>query len=235
MTAAKNTYKVDGIEFRVIFSSRRTIGLSVLPDTSVIIRAPFFTSGKTIEKIVRDKSGWIIKHTENYRNNPARKSGREFKSGDLQLYRGNELILRCVMAAKPFVRIAGNVLEAGLPDPENNEAVRRNVERWYREEAGKILPGLFGRVLIDFQHYGFRPTGLIIRSMKRRWGTCSGTGMITLSTELVRIPEELAEYVIVHELCHLKHHNHGQGYYKLLSEVYPGYKEARKKLRAYIP
>ncbi|MCU0407629.1 MAG: M48 family metallopeptidase [Bacteroidales bacterium] len=235
MTATKTTYSVDGIEFRVIFSTRRTIGLSVLPDTSVIIRAPFFTSGKTIEKIVREKSGWILKHTENYRNNPVRKTNREFTAGEIHLYRGREVKLNCIMASKPFARIADDVLEVGLQKPGDPEAVRRLVERFYREEAGNILPGMFGSMLHRLQHYGFRPTGLIIRSMKRRWGSCSSKGMITLSTELIRVPEELAEYVIIHELCHLKHHNHGQGYYRLLSEVYPGYMEARKKLRSYIP
>lgn len=80
----------------------------------------------------------------------------------------------------------------------------------------------------------FKPAGLIIRKMKRRWGSCSNKGIITLSTELIKLPELYIEYVILHELCHLKHHNHGSGYYKLLSELFPDYKTVRKDLKKFI-
>jgi predicted metal-dependent hydrolase len=70
--------------------------------------------------------------------------------------------------------------------------------------------------------------------MKRRWGSCSNKGIITLSTELIKLPDLYLEYVIIHELCHLKHHNHGSGYYKLLSELFPDWKAARKDMRTYF-
>jgi hypothetical protein len=80
----------------------------------------------------------------------------------------------------------------------------------------------------------FNPAGLVIRTMRRRWGSCSHKGIITLSTELIKLSDLHIEYVIAHELCHLKHHNHGSQYYKLLSEVFPEWKMVRKELRKYI-
>jgi hypothetical protein len=70
--------------------------------------------------------------------------------------------------------------------------------------------------------------------MKSRWGSCSKKGIITLSTELIKLPDIYIEYVIIHELCHLKHHNHGKEYYNLLSELFPAWKNVRKDLRGYI-
>jgi predicted metal-dependent hydrolase len=70
--------------------------------------------------------------------------------------------------------------------------------------------------------------------MRSRWGSCSKQGKITLSTELIKLPDIFLEYVIIHELCHLKHHNHGKEYYKLLSELFPDWKIVRKGLRDYI-
>jgi len=70
--------------------------------------------------------------------------------------------------------------------------------------------------------------------MKRRWGSCSNKGVITLSTELIKFSDLYIEYVIAHELCHLKHHNHGSQYYTLLTEVFPEWKRVRKELRKYI-
>jgi hypothetical protein len=80
----------------------------------------------------------------------------------------------------------------------------------------------------------FKPTGLVIRSMKRRWGSCSNRGKITLSTELIRLADIYTEYVIIHELCHLKQHNHGPKYYELLSELFPEWKRVRKEMRAFV-
>lgn len=70
--------------------------------------------------------------------------------------------------------------------------------------------------------------------MKGRWGSCNSKGRITLSTELIKIDGKYTEYVILHELCHLKHHDHSSAYYKLLAEVYPDWKTVRKELRKYV-
>ncbi len=104
----------------------------------------------------------------------------------------------------------------------------------YKNEALKHFPEVMNKVLMENENQMFNPTGLIIRTMKRRLGSCSNKGEITLSTELIKLPDRYIEYVITHELCHLKHHNHGKQYYKLLSEVFPDYKQIRKELRKYI-
>jgi predicted metal-dependent hydrolase len=92
----------------------------------------------------------------------------------------------------------------------------------------------FREVIGKFSRFGFRPAGFAIRSMKRRWGSCSSKGKITLSTELIKVPERWTEYVILHELCHLIHHNHGQKYYELLSEVCPEWKNIREEMKSYV-
>ena len=104
----------------------------------------------------------------------------------------------------------------------------------YKNEAVIIFPDLLSNVLQKHEIQVFKPTSLVIRTMKRRWGSCSNKGIITLSTELIKLPDLFIEYVILHELCHLKHHNHGREYYRLLSEVFPDYKQVRKELRRYI-
>jgi predicted metal-dependent hydrolase len=93
---------------------------------------------------------------------------------------------------------------------------------------------IFNGMIEKYEDQMFKPTGLVIRTMKRRWGSCSTRGKITLSTELIKLPDLYIEYVIVHELCHLRHHNHGAGYYKLLSELFPEWRFVRKELRKYI-
>jgi predicted metal-dependent hydrolase len=70
--------------------------------------------------------------------------------------------------------------------------------------------------------------------MKSRWGSCSSSGKIALSYDLIRLSKECREYVIIHELCHLRHHNHGKGFYDLLTELYPDWKKTRAEIKRYL-
>ncbi len=230
----QQTYQFYNIEFRIVYSRRRTLGISVLPDSSVIIRAPYRASLKTINRIVQEKAAWIIKHRDSYRLKDNTRLNGSLTTGEKQLFRGTECILQIAQSKKPFIRFNGGTIDLGLDNTDDKEAVRRLLYKGYKAEASKIFPEMLGLALKKHEDQMFKPTGLTIRSMKSRWGSCSRKGMITLSTELVKLSDTFIEYVITHELCHLKHHNHGKDYYKLLSELFPEWKQVRKDLRAYI-
>ncbi len=230
----QKVHKIEDIEFRVIYSGRRTIGISVLPDTSVVVRVPYLTSQKTISRIISGKYRWILKHRDNYRrlNNGLLK--KSYTAGEVHLFRGNESILTIEKSVKPYIRFDDGIIVLGLEKADSPITVKRLLYRGYKNEALKILPELMNKVLREHENQMFKPEGLIIRTMKRRWGSCSNKGIITLSTELIKLADLYIEYVIIHELCHLRHHNHGSQYYKLLSEVFPEWKTVRKELRKYI-
>ena len=227
-------YQFQNIEFRIVYSRRRTLGISVLPDSSVIVRAPYRTSVKTISRIIQEKSAWIIKHRDSYRQKEKRKLNSSFINGEKQLFRGKECVLQIFQSKKPVIRFNENTIEAGVDKVDDQLAIRRLLYMGYKIEASTIFPELLGTVLKTHETQMFKPTGLVIRSMKSRWGSCSKKGLITLSTELIKLPDIYIEYVIIHELCHLKHHNHGKEYYDLLSELFPDWKKIRKDLREYI-
>jgi predicted metal-dependent hydrolase len=230
----QQTYQVQNIEFRIVYSKRRTLGISVLPDSSVIIRAPSRASLKTINRIVVEKAAWIIRHRDSYRLKENRKLNSSLSDGEKQLFRGKECLLQITSSGKPFVRFNEDTIEIGLENTADKQAIKRLLYKGYKTEAGKIFPGMLEKALQTHEVQMFRPSGLVIRSMKSRWGSCSKKGIITLSTELIKLPDIFISYVIVHELCHLKHHNHGKDYYLLLSELFPEWKQVRKKLREYI-
>jgi predicted metal-dependent hydrolase len=226
--------KIEDIEFKVTYSRRKSIGISVLPDSSVIVRVPYYTSFKTINRIVNEKYSWVLKHRDNYRkldNIPIKTS---YISGETHLFRGNQSVLKIEKSGKSYIRFYDNTIELGIEKTDDTPIIRRLLYKGYKTEALKYFPELFNKVLRDHENQMFKPTGLVIRTMKRRWGSCSNKGVITLSTELIKLSDLYIEYVITHELCHLKHHNHGPQFYKLLSEVFPEWKTVRKELRKYI-
>jgi predicted metal-dependent hydrolase len=230
----QETHRIDDLEFKVISSGRRSIGISVLPDSSVIVRVPYHTSLKTITRIVTDKYRWVLKHRDYYRKLDNNILNRSYSSGEMHLFRGNRSVLSIVKSVKPFVRFYDNKIELGLAKTEDVAAIKKLLYKGYKDEALKLFPELLKKQLSDLENQMFNPSGLIIRTMKRRWGSCSNKGVITLSTELIKFSDLYIEYVIAHELCHLKHHNHGSQYYKLLTKVFPEWKSVRKELRKYI-
>jgi hypothetical protein len=234
MSEDSNILNFQNIDFRVIYSARRSLGISVLPDSTVVVRVPYRTSRKTINRIVQEKAAWIIKHRDSYSNQDKSKLNRLYSIGEKHLFRGNESVLKIEKSSKNFIRFNDGVIELGLDKTDDPGAVKRLLYSGYKDEAMAVFPLLLSSVIKKYEDQMFKPSGLIIRSMKRRWGSCSNRGLITLSTELIKLPDTFIEYVILHELCHLKHHNHGAAYYNLLSELFPDWKELRKELRKYI-
>ena len=234
MLSHQKIHKIGDIEFRVIYSGRRTLGISVLPDSSVIVRVPYLTSFKTISRVIQQKAGWIIKHRDSYTEKEKGKFNGLYVTGETHLFRGNESVLKIEKSSKAYVRFYDSTIELGLDKTDDARAIKWLLYQGYKNEAVIAFPEILSKVMKKYETQMFRPAGLVIRTMKRRWGSCSNKGIITLSTELIKLPDLFIEYVILHELCHLKHHNHGTGYYKLLSELFPDWKTVRKELKKYF-
>ena len=162
-------HRIEDLEFKVIFSGRRSIGISVLPDSSVVVRVPYHTSSKTITRIVTDKYRWVLKHRDYYRkldNNILRKS---YSAGEIHLFRGNRSVLSIEKSVKPFIRFYDNKIELGLVKTDDSAAIKRMLYKGYKNEAIKLFPDLLNKVLRELENQMFHPSGLIIRTMKRRW------------------------------------------------------------------
>jgi predicted metal-dependent hydrolase len=234
MSKDHRTHNIEGIEFKVIYSGRRTLGISVLPDSSVVVRVPYLTSIKAITRLVQQKADWIIKYRDSYKEKANNKLSGLYITGEIHLFRGKEFVLKIEKSAKAYVRFYDGTIELGLLKTDDARAIKWLLYQGYKNEALVLFPDTLSKVLKKHEAQMFKPSGLVIRTMKRRWGSCSNKGIITLSTELIKLSDMFIEYVIIHELCHLKHHNHKAGYYKLLTELFPEWKSIRKEMRRYI-
>lgn len=222
------------IKYKVIFSKRRSISLIVSPDKGVIVRAPYGTSLKSIERFVAAKSEWVRKHLEMHSKLKRINHGRKYNDGEIHLFMGREYRLRIIESEQLYVRTDGNVIEVATDNTDNAIMIRALLERFYRHQAEKYLVGRFDEIAGRFRNNGFFPSGFRVRPLKSRWGSCSFNGNITISSELIKLDPVFADYVIIHEMCHLKHHNHGKDFYRLLEEYIPDYKSIRKALRQYL-
>jgi len=218
--------------YRIIYSRRRTISISVSPDKGVTVRAPLRASLSSIENFVNSRSLWVSKHLEKF-NSHTRLNGR-IADGEKVMFRGKEYFLRLTNGGVGDVYISGNEIIVKAPVEKNPFAAEKALKKWYYDQAAVLIPEKIGMMILKYQSYGFNPSTITIRTMKRRWGSCSSKGRITINSELVKLEDKFIDYVILHELCHLKQHNHSPEYYKLLSEVFPEWKNVRKELRKYL-
>ncbi len=230
-----NTTENKQIKYKIIYSGRRSLAISVGPEKGVIVRAPYRTSIKTIENLVNAKTPWIKKHLENYRSSVNINNIKTYFDGSVTLLHGKEHRINIIESNKYFVKLNGeNNIVIGLKNISDKEIVGIMLEKWYKTIAEEIFRKRFGEVLLKYKAYDFNPAGFAVKILKRRWGSCSSKGKITISSELVKLDDIYLEYVILHELCHLRHHNHGKEFYELLSRVFPDWKKRRSELRRFI-
>ncbi len=222
------------IEYRVSYSRRRTMGISISPEGGVVVRVPYRTPDFIVRNIIRDKSFWIKKVLKKHSSLYVIDKGVRFESGAQLLFMGRYITLKLTSSEKSFINYHHDIIGIGTDNIHDPLKVQELLEQWYKREAQKTMTELFSSVLLKYGNYNFRPTGFAVRKMKKRWGSCTYRGNIAISYDLVRLNPVFAEYVIIHELCHLVHHNHSREYYKLLTEVFPQWKDIRTELKKYI-
>jgi len=101
-------------------------------------------------------------------------------------------------------------------------------------EESQMFLRRVNEIIFKYQACNFRPGNVVVRPLKTRWGSCTSKGKITINSSLINLDEKILEYVVVHELCHLRHHNHGKEFHKLLGELIPDYKAIRRELGKYL-
>jgi predicted metal-dependent hydrolase len=120
---------IQEIEFKVIYSSRRTLGISILPDSTVVVRVPYRTSDKTINRIVQEKASWIIKHRDGITRQNNNKLNRRYVNGENHLFRGYEFKLSIEKSNKSYFRVNCGVIEIGLINPDERRQFHHHVAR----------------------------------------------------------------------------------------------------------
>jgi predicted metal-dependent hydrolase len=209
---------------QLVRSKRRTIALIVKPDGSVIVRAPMRAPMTSIREFVEKNAKWIEKKRAEAQAF-TRPKPKRYVPGESFLFLGTLYPLKIVKGQK-----AGLVLEEGtfkLADSAQRNAALV-FERWYRREAMHILKK---RVEHYASQFGFQYRKIGVTSARTRWGSCSASGALNFSWRLILAPQEVVDYVVVHELVHTQIHNHSKQFWKRVATIMPEYEERRKWLR----
>ena len=225
-------YGNEKITYQVFFipEQKAKIIIDVLPNGSVQVKAPETTTLQDIKLAVRKRARWIHNHITKIKNQLAHVLPRQYVSGESHYYSGRRYVLKVIPVKnkKPQVKLLRGQLQVHTQS-RKTEAIKALLHIWYVDHAEKVFERRLESIIPQIPWLKHMPHWKV-RSMKKQWGSCSPQGMLSLNPYLVKAPGECVDYVILHELCHLKEHNHSKKFYALLSQLMPEWEAVKAKL-----
>ncbi|GGE47800.1 metal-dependent hydrolase [Primorskyibacter flagellatus] len=224
------TYGGQTVHYRVQTDGSRTtkIAIHVEPNGEVIVDAPEGANPVDIRKAVHKRARWVFTQVEKSRERFKYVREKEYISGEEVLYLGRRYVLKVIKGdtQRGAVKLKGNRLE--VPSRSASmESVRAGIWAWYRVKARDYFDLRLAEWEKKLPWLNDRPP-FRLQDMEKRWGSCTPEGTIILNPHLIKAPRECIDYVILHELAHLRHHNHSKEFWATIDQADTDWK--RKKI-----
>jgi len=200
----------------------------------VSVVAPTETHRTKIAEVIAKKAKWVLQQQEHFRHQH-NGYAKQFVSGESFFYLGRQYKLKVRQiktAGQPAqVQLVRGQFLVTVPCASNSAtramAVRNDLVQWYRDKAGEYVPRI---AALFSDRLGLRHATVQMREMKQRWGSAGSNGRVSFNWRIIMAPKRLVEYVIAHELCHLKHNDHSRDFWRLLERTMPDYERRRTEL-----
>lgn len=231
MNAAKKQPEIiqgKGYLVEVMRTSRSKTASLKVEDGVVTMVVPRQLENEKVEKLVADKHAWIIEkialHSE---ATPA--SNKQYVSGEAFPYLGRNYRLKVLRDGLAATTLINGRITVSVPDsPQQQHYIRRFLVNWYKCNAEKKVREKVRR----YEKLVGVETGVVrIKEFKSRWGSCTPYGDLEFNWVIVMAPNRIVDYVVVHELCHLLHHDHSPQFWKEVERVIPDYQECKELLK----
>ena len=227
-------YGSQSILFSLKYAERKTLAIEVHPDQTVLVIAPQHATLPSIEAKIGRRAAWITKQQRQFSRYAPPLPASECVSGKGYRYLGRQYRLKLSTAEVDQVRLWQGRLEVMTAIPQDQQQVEILIDQWYRDRAMKIFQERYQHCTQLVSPYGIaHQRGFELRNMPKRWGSCTPRGKIFLNPLLVSAPKDCIDYVIIHELCHVRIHNHSPRFYRLLESILPDWKTRREYLNIY--
>jgi len=223
------------ISVSIAFQPRDRLSISVNPDGSVTALAPANRSLDEVLEHLNKRRSWIARQRRHFQKYQPLPTEKRYVSGETHLYLGRQYRLRVHCSKDAAVSLVGKFFEVYVRTPKQPQVVAAAMQQWYQSHAERIFHNRM-RVCIQTAsalrlHLDVK---LRVRPMERRWGSCSRAGLITLNSDLVRMPLHCVDYVVMHELCHLSIHDHSPAFFRLLSRCMPDWRRRKERLDSMV-
>jgi predicted metal-dependent hydrolase len=229
-------YNDKSYKYEIIKKSNKNISIKISNDGEIIVVSPYRISELTINEIIAKKSVWIVKKLEEIKSRENRTKPLEFKNFEKILYKGNYYPINIVESmayncevdfVNSGVEIKVNTLVQGR---NRRKIIETALQNWYRDRCEEVIKA---RTAYYSKLLALYPTKLTVKRKAQitLWGSCSSKGSINFNYRLILAPEKVIDYIVVHELCHLKYMNHSKEFYCMVKNIIPDYKNCISYLK----
>ncbi len=225
--AHMKTIQGDGFIVTVIKSKRKTTALKIR-DGEVSIHIPMRLPMQFAQDFVSQKTAWITSKLAEQRHQ--QREEKQFVEGEIFSFLGKPYILHLIQdnAASRINKTATQLELRGRVNRLSTNGIQKALTQWYKQQATLYISSRTAELAEETQ---LTPHDVAIKTYKARWGSCSIHGQINFNWKLILAPANIIDYVIIHELCHLQHHNHSRDFWNLVEAFEPNYKTARLWLK----
>lgn len=211
----------ESVPLRISATRRKSMRLQITDLGEVDLRIPLGCAKTEVLAFVKANEGWLIQQ---------RQQLKQRQQQQLQHYSILGKTLTVQHSALDEFLVTDDVI--WIPQQWQHSDLRDRMDQWLRPQARAHYQQLIDQWWPFFQRFAARPPILRVKKMRTRWGSLSQRGYINLNLALMQLPPELVELVVVHELCHLKHFDHGAGFKALMSEALPDWRSRERQLQA---
>lgn len=224
-------YGGESIPYDLVSSPRRkTLGIEVYPDLSVVVRVPLGYSEEEVRARVQRRAQWINRQRSSFQRYMPRTPPRHYVAGESHMYLGRHYRLKLAAGEKDFVVIRDGSLLVSSPRFLSPWRVQELLTNWYRQRAHILFLATLDKCFGYFSRRGYLQPSITVRNMERRWGSLSEYGRMTLNINLVKASKTCIEYVVMHELCHLQHKSHSEAFFQCLEKLMPDWERRKRRL-----
>ena len=217
----------DNLPIEIIRTKRRkTVSIQIIKGLVKVI-IPEQLSEARVKTLIQKRNPWIRKKLRE-QSKIIQPKPKEYVSGESFSYLGRNYRLKVIVGTSNEVRLQSGYLEVELLKKSPEQKIRDLLFSWYKNRALERLTEKTNRYAAIM---GLTPKSVFIKDYKARWGSCFPDGKISYNWRIIIAPHNIVDYVVVHELCHLKHPNHSPTYWRSVKRVIPEFADFRKWLR----
>jgi len=219
-------------KYGLVREDRKTLSLTVYPNLNIVVKTPLVLVDALAESFLKRKWLWLDRQLRYFQKYQTKFFEKEYISGESFLYLGRQYKLKVIPGNTISISLSKATLTLSTPDAiHNGKNNKKLMEEWYLRRAQKVLKERY-RTVIDKFDYKDTPR-LVLRKMTKRWGSYwASSSKVILNPELIKVSTDCIDYVIIHELCHVRFKNHNNKFYNLFSFYYPNWKKLKDKLES---
>ncbi|SHK06807.1 hypothetical protein SAMN02745163_03142 [Clostridium cavendishii DSM 21758] len=222
------------MEYKLIRSKRKSIGIKISLEKGIEVRAPLKASERSINKVIMDNKLWIAETWEKLLKEERGKKVIKYEEGNKLFLFGKLLPIEIRVGSNNKLncerdKFIFTLVEEIIRDQKTKEIICRDLFENFLRNTAKTY--LIDRTIALAKMYNFTVNNIRIKKVKTRWGSCSSKNNINLNLKLIMADKKAIDYVIIHELCHTKELNHSKRFWTLVEDLIPDYKEQQKYLK----